>query len=306
MEIPASLDSLAQALRRAFPALSPLAPLRLLGSGFSSLVVETPGGIVFRIARTPEAGARYAHEARFMLAITDFPVAIPRPEWFLNSADEFPYGLVGYHKLPGRPPEPQQQTPHERELLAAQIGEIILALQCIPLESLSLPACRPNHRAAWEKQRTAILPTLRDALCPGEYQKVAAWWEMFLDDDRLLQYDPVFQHGDLWFGNLLVEQSRVVGLVDFEEAGPGDPVQDFVPQLYLGERFLRQVMEAFQKAGGAFDPGFEHRLAARWAVREFGGLAYSIAYNDREELADSLEKIRKGPILSPLGLDGWG
>lgn len=306
MEIPVSLDSLTRALRREFPTLSPLAPLRLLGSGFGSLVVETPGGIVFRIARTPEAGAQYAREARLLLAIEDFPLAIPRPEWLLSLADEFPYGLVGYRKLPGQPPEPQRQTPPEREMLAVQIGEILLALQRIPLENLPLPAGRPNHRAVWQKLRAAVLPTLRDALRPGEYQKVAAWWEAFLSDDLVLDYIPVFQHGDLWFGNLLVEQNRVVGLVDFQEAGPGDPAQDFVPQLYLGERFLRQVMEAFQRAGGTFDPGFEHRLSARWAVREFGGLAYSIKYDDREELADSIEKIRKGPILSPFGLDGWG
>ncbi len=213
---------------------------------------------------------------------------------------------MGYRKLPGRPPEPQQQTPLERVQLAAQVGEIILALQRIPLESLPLAAAPPDLREGWVKLREIVLPTLGNALRPGEYQKVAAWWEAFLNDDRLLDYAPVFQHGDLWFGNLLVEQNCVVGLVDFEEAGPGDPVQDFVPQLYLGERFLRQVMEAYQKAGGVFDPGFAHRLAARWAVREFGGLAYSIKYNDREELADSIEKIRKGPILSPFGLDGWG
>lgn len=278
----------------------------MLGSGFSSLVVETPGGIVFRIARTPEAGAKYAREARLLQAIGAFPVAIPCPEWFLESSAAFPHGLMGYRKLPGLPPEPQQQTPPERDLLAAQIAGIILALQRIPLESLPLPAGPLDRRAAWQKLHVVVLPALRDALRPDEYRKVAAWWEAFLDDDRLLQYDPVFQHGDLWYGNLLVEQNRVVGLVDFEEAGAGDPVQDFVPQLYLGERFFRQVMEVFQEAGGAFDPGFEHRLEILWAAREFGGLAYSILYNDREELADSLAKIRKGPILSPFGLDGWG
>jgi aminoglycoside phosphotransferase (APT) family kinase protein len=300
------LDALAADLGRAFPALTPLAPLRLLGYGFSSIAVETPGGIVFRVARTPEAGAQYAREAVVLPSVRNLPVAIPRPEWFVASSDAFSYGLIGYRKLPGNPPEPNRLEREAREALADQLGVLILALQRVPLETIPAGPDPSARQARWARLRVSVLPVLRERLRPGEYARVAAWWETFLADEALRDYAPVFQHGDLWYGNLLVEGDRLVGLVDFEEAGRGDPAQDFVPQLYLGERFLGRVMAAFRQAGGAFDTGFERRLAALWALREFGGLEYAIRYDDRAELAETLDKIRKGPILSRYGLDGWG
>lgn len=300
------LDALAAALMRTFPGLTRVAPLRLLGYGFGSLAVETPGGIVFRVARTVQAGAQYAREMQILPLAAGLPVAVPRPEWYVPASDDFLYGLIGYHKLPGDSFEPQNLSPREQEALAIQIGELVRALQRIPPEQVPFPIDRPALHAGWVRLRAVVLPVLKTALRAPEYQKVAAWWEAFLSDKAMLAFHPVFQHGDLWYGNLLAEGNRVVGLIDFQEAGLGDPAQDFVPQLYLGERFMRQVAAAFQKAGGAFDPGFERRLAALWGLREFGGLAYAIEQEDRIELVDALEKIRKGPILSRAGLDGWG
>jgi len=305
VEVLRDFDSLAVALQKAFPDIDQVSPLLLLGSGFGSLVVETPDGVVFRIARTAQAGAQFGRELRLLPVLEGLPVAVPRPEWYIPASDDFPHGLMGYRKLPGELLVPQLLSNSGLESLAVQIAEIILALQRVPLAPL-LDFDLPTPWAGCARLRSVVLPALKVELRKDEYQKVASWWEMFLADARMREYNPVFQHGDLWYGNLLVEGNRVVGLVDFQEAGIGDPAQDFVPQLYLGKAFLRPVMAAFQRAGGAFDHGFEHRLTGLWALREFGGLAYSIEQDDREERIESVEKIRKGPILSQFGLDGWG
>ena len=36
------------------------------------------------------------------------------------------------------------------------------------------------------------------------------------------------------------------------------------------------------------------------AVREFGGVQFSVRYDDPEELQDSVQKLRNGPILANL------
>jgi transposase len=64
---PHHLAGLARALGAVFPELAPLPPLRLLGAGFHSTVVETPDERVFRIGKTPAAAAGYAREVRFLL-----------------------------------------------------------------------------------------------------------------------------------------------------------------------------------------------------------------------------------------------
>ncbi len=301
------LTQIERALLRAFPDLSPIAPVRLLGTGFSSVAVETAGGVVFRIAQSASAGANYAKEARNLPALRPYlPVAIPEPGWYIPASEVFPFGVIGYRKLSGAPLEPGDlRTLAEARKVAAQVAAIILALHRAPLDALHLRHELDARRAEWKTQRDAVLPALRAALRPDEVRAVARWWDAFLADDRMLAYAPALQHGDLWFGNLLVEGTHVTGVVDFERLGIGDPALDFTPQLYLGEAFLNLVIEAYQEAGGALDAHFDHRLRRLWALREFGGVQYALEHNDAEEFADSIAKIRKGPILNAAGLDGW-
>ena len=139
----------------------------------------------------------------------------------------------------------------------------------------------------------------------GEYQRVVNWWETFLGDEVMRSYQPAVQHGDFWFGNFLVEGNQIVGLLDFENVGVDDPALDFAPLLYLGEEFYRKVLTSYENGAGQVEPGFEHRLRQLWALREFSGLEWSIENDDRVEFEETIQKIRRGPILSPYDLDGW-
>lgn len=302
-----NLTAIGQALQRAFPGLSEISPLQLIGWGFSSWVVETAGGVVFRIGRSAEVGERYAREVQALPRLKPYlPVDIPQPVWYLPASGDFPYGLMGYPKLPGNPLDFASVTSLRREReLAEQMAQILLALHRVPLEILPFKEDPDGNYRRWKAQYAYVKPTLRAALKPDEYRLVNSWWEAFLEDSAMRRYNPVFQHGDFWFGNFLSEGGRITGLLDFENMSAGDPAVDFTPLLYLGERFYRQVLRFYQESGGAGDAGFEHRLRQWWALREFSGLEWSIRRNDREELEDSIAKIRRGPILHPAGLDGW-
>ena len=78
-----------------------------------------------------------------------------------------------------------------------------------------------------------------------------------------------------------------------------DPALDFVALLYLGDDFVAQTVHAYRELGGVLGEKFLHRLNLLWGLREFGGVHYSVQLNDAEELADSIAKIRRGPILTP-------
>ncbi len=299
-------DHITHGLQAAFPQLQPIAPLTLLGSGFSSVAVETAGSIVFRIARTPEAGQRYQKEARLLpVLMGHLPVAVPQPQFHLTQAAAFPFGLMGYPKLAGQPLQLDMPLTESQGCdLAAQIGAIIYALQQISPTALSLSDHFLQQKTAWGTQYAQIMPALHQQLEPQEYRAVDKWWQDFLADAQMSHYTPVMQHGDLWFENLLAQGDTITGLIDFENLAVGDPAQDFVPQLYLGETFLRWVIRGYEQAGGQLDTGFEHRLRQLWTLREFGGVAYALQH-DPTEMPDAIAKIRQGPILNPAGLDGW-
>jgi len=293
-------------LADSFPGLDRIAPVRMLGEGFSSLAVETAGGVIFRMAKNAPAGARFAKEyTNLPLLRAYLPVPIPDPQWYLAASDDFPFGVIGYRKLPGEPLEPEHITNRRQAReIAEQIAQVILALQRVPVDRLSLTHDQNDLSIRRRGQRDRVLPALRSLLELDEYRAVVEWWEAFLSDERLSDYTPVVQHGDLWYGNMLVEGTRLAGLVDFEELAIGDPALDFVPQLYLGETFLKLVVEAYRDAGGVTDAEFEQRLRASWALREFGGLQYALDY-DATEWDGAILKLRRGPILNRSGVDAW-
>ena len=304
---PYDLSTIASALQYAFPELAAITSLTILGEGFSSLVVETGAGSVFRFPRTPEAGTRYANEFQLLpLLKPHLPVAIPAPRWYRPAAAHFPFGLIGYPKLPGRPPDFADLLDSVlRPAYAAQMGAVLAALHRLPTGLLPLQDHWPALYRSWQNQHALVMPVLKGVLQAEEYRLVAAWWQKFLADERIRAYSPVLTHGDFWFGNLLIENHQITGLLDFENLALADPAVDFVPLLYLGEGYLRQVVDAYQQQGGAVDPGFEHRLRQLWSLREFSGLEFAIRYQDRVEFEESLLKLRRSPILSPAGLDGW-
>ncbi len=293
-------------LRAAFPDLASVTPIGLLGAGFRSIAVETDGGLVFRIAGNRSAADGHAKETRLLPALQGrVPVAVPDPRWHAGPSAAFPFGLIGYPKLPGAPLLPELLARADLPGLAARIAAFLLALHRFPPEeaaALGLPG--PDDREAeLAAMRAEVLPPLRAALTREEYRTVRRWWDTFLADRALRDYQPALIHGDLWYENVLVDSAAraVTGVIDFENAAVGDPAQDFATQLHLGEAFAALVLDAYRAAGGTLDARFLHRLRKLWELREFDGLHFAIRAADREEFDDAIRKLRAGPVLNGPG-----
>jgi aminoglycoside 2''-phosphotransferase len=144
-----------------------------------------------------------------------------------------------------------------------------------------------------------VLPVLRERLSAGEYDAVRRWARDFEADEQLERFAPAVRHGDLWFGNVLVDPAagRVVGVVDWENVALGDPASDLARQLHLGEAFAAAVLREYRACGGDVDDALRHRIRRRWELLEFAGIRAAAALDDEAELAETVEKLRAGPIL---------
>jgi aminoglycoside 2''-phosphotransferase len=309
-----NLDEAAAALQRLFPGLNTIAPVHLLEEGFSSFVVETAGGVIFRIARHADAGRGYFREKTTLPALAPhLPLPIPHPAWFAATDTAFPFGVLGYPKLPGRPfpslvgPEPAADWSRmgvRLDRVATDLGSFLAALHSVPPAALpaielQLPAQRLGD---WEAIRGECLPALVGPLSPDEYYKLAAWWDEFLSDFALEQYTPAVRHGDFWYGNLLLEErlGNVLAILDFERLAFSDPADDFATLYHLGEGFAQEVVELYHEAGGTRDAALPRRARRLWEIRHLDGLRWAIRYGDPHEFAASIEKLRAGPILAPI------
>ena len=123
------LDRLEGALERAFPDLADVGPLAVLGEGLGSVADETAGGIVFRIGKNAQATEGYILEERLLPALRPrLPVAVPNLQWRQPRSEQFPFGLVGYAKLPGRPLRPQLRRRGDQGRVAIGIARFVYAL----------------------------------------------------------------------------------------------------------------------------------------------------------------------------------
>jgi len=277
-------DELAAKLQVEFPELE-VAPLRLLDIGFGSTVVETADGVVLRIARHARAAGGHAREALLLPQLQGrLPVAVPEPRWRVGHDDLFPFGVIGYRKLPGEPLEP----PNADQTIAADIAEFVRCLHAIAdVETPSAPV------DVFAELYDATAGVLQRVLSPAEYDRVARWWEDVRTDDRLFDFEPRLRHGDFWYENLLVEGGRLVGVIDWGGAAYGDPAEDFDALRHVSDAFLEAVLAHY----AADDPDLRHRIDRHWEVREFWGISLALELGDEAELQDAVRKLRAGPVL---------
>jgi aminoglycoside phosphotransferase (APT) family kinase protein len=248
---------------------------------------------VFRIPRYEGTANGHEMEFRVLPVLADrVPAPIPRPEWRIEPGHpDFPLGVIGYRKLPGRRPEASSDR------LTSDLARFLAALHAFPIEeaeALGLQAWI-EPRAGLLLHRDRVLPALGDLLERDEVARVVRWWDAVLAGGELERFRPTLRHGDPWFGNLLVDESgALAGVLDWEGLEIGDPAADFAAQAYFGEEFVDALLERY----GPVEPRFRSRVALLAQLREFGGIRISLELGDAGELAESVDKLRAGPILS--------
>ncbi len=284
-------------LAEAAPGLEPVAPLERLGSGFYSHAFMTASGWVVRVARTGDAADRHAMESRVLpLLAGRLPIAVPQPVRLLGTGPSTRYGAFGYRALAGRLMTERDAHGPGRSAFAASLAEGLAALHATPSEMVADEAMERLRPASFSRLRNSVLPELRKRLTASEWGRVTGWWDRFLADPSLRDFEPVLTHGDAWWENLLVDDGRVTGMIDWEWLSVGDAAWDLASAHQMGDLFAGELWRAYA-ARRPLDPGARHRADQWWALRAFFGIEFAVVREDEEEWVDSLRNLREGPIL---------
>ena len=288
----------AEALAREFPDAGAIAPCSILGWGFGSVVVETAGGVVFRVARVPEIHEGFAWQRELLAMLGPWlRVAVPQPRWLTGPVDGLKHGAIGYPKLDGAVMTVTWFRACDQRALAADVARLAADLHAIPpADAPMLRVVTPEGRM--ERERPCyddVMPVMKERFSPEQYELAEAWWDRYLNDERLLSYEPRVTHGDLWWQNLLVDESgsRLMGVLDWELAVIGDPARDFAGLAYLGYEFLDRVFDEYEKITGRADPALRYRTRMVFQAREFWGLRHAAQYPQQREMEDALAKVRR-------------
>ena len=283
----------------AFPE-SDFAGLVVIDRGFGSIVLGVPQRVIVRVPRTAVVAAAHVRERDLLPLIAHrLPVALPTVVWSAGPATSLPWGASAYRWIHGTQP----LVPVAADgALVGDLAEFLAALHTTPIALVAdanLPGARElaDNRLA---DAATVEPVLRTRLNLREFSRLRARLAGILHDVVLEEYRGVLRHGDLWFGNLLVDEhsTRLNAVLDWEHAAIGDPAEDLATQRYLGADGATALADHYARLVGGLDSQFLRRADCHFALREISGIRRCIEMNDDDELDEELQKLRSGPLLA--------
>lgn len=242
-----------------FPILAAL-PLSVFPSiGTDHAIFRLGGDMAVRLPRVDWAAPQVAKEQAWLPRLAPhlpFPVTLPlelgRP------GRRYPWAWSVCRWLPGTTVGLADAL--QDEGFAADLAAFIAALQRISPAGGPAPGAHNFGRGAPLASRDArtrsTIAELADELDSGA--AIALW-------DSALRAPPADQgrwiHGDLQGGNLIVEDGRLAGVIDFGGLGVGDPACDLIPAWNL---FSAPARAAFREHLGPDDAEWERGRG--WAL----------------------------------------
>ena len=257
-EVDIDVSLVGRLIAEQFPRWAGLPLRRLQSSGTENAMFRLGADKVVRLPRHPGAVEAIAHELRWLPRLgPGLPAASPEPLGRGEPGEGFPWPWSVYGWLDGRNPVPGMLE--EPGLLAKDLAAYVTALRRIdaadgPIGYRGVPLATRDRF-----MREAITQLAGRA----DTAAVTDLWEEALDVPEYTG-PPVWAHGDLMAGNLLVTGGRLSALIDFGTVGVGDPAVDLISAWCLLPAEVRGI---FREAVGADE--------AEWARGR--GWALSIA-----------------------------
>lgn len=246
MAPPASVDAaridaalVADLIRDQFPewAHLPLRPVRNGGNDHrmfrlgEELVVRLPSAPGY----VPQVGKEQEWLPRLGPAL---PLPIPALHGIGAATDRFPAPWSVYGWIDGRPLS--VEAPQDERELAVSLARFLRALRAADADSAPAPGPHSAFRGGPLQHYDDEMQALLDRVHGAERDLAAGLWRDALA--ATFTGRPVWFHGDVAAGNLLVRNGELAAVIDFGCAGAGDPSCDTV---IVWTRFQGRARAAF-------------------------------------------------------------
>ncbi|MBB4919247.1 aminoglycoside phosphotransferase family protein [Streptosporangium saharense] len=186
------------------------------------------------------------------------PLPVPEPVATGEPGEGYPFPWSVRRWLPGDPLDAAKDVDSAR--LAGDLGGFLTALRKAPVGRGPVAGrhsyFRGCHPSVYGEEVERALGVLGDAVDAAACR--AVWADALTS---AWPYAPVWFHGDIAAGNLLVTGGRLSAVIDFGTCGVGDPACDLV---MAWTHFTGRDREIFRQSVGL--PGDAWRRARGWAL----------------------------------------
>jgi aminoglycoside phosphotransferase (APT) family kinase protein len=209
-----------------FPHWSPLPIELVVSSGTDNAMFRLGDELAVRLPRRQGATEQIEKEHRWLPRLAPLPLEIPAPIALGQPSDDYPWRWSVYEWLIGE--SAITAAIDDERAAAIAIAGFITALQRIDPTGGPEPGSHNFGRgvplAKRDRYVRAALASLEREL---DAALVAAAWERALDA-AVWTNAPLWIHGDLAPGNLLVRNGCITGVIDFGGLAVGDPACDLM------------------------------------------------------------------------------
>ena len=200
----------------------PIRPVAL--SGWDNRTFHLGDQMLVRMPSREEYAAQVDKEQDWLPKLAPFlPLPIPEPLAVGEPMSGYPWKWSIYRWLEGD--SAAVGAIADLCAFAASLAQFLVALQRIDSTGGPLPGLHSFYRGGdveiYDAEVRRALVALKDKI---DVDAAAAVWEMALKSTW--QGAPVWVHGDICAGNLLVQEGRLCAVIDFGQLAVGDPACD--------------------------------------------------------------------------------
>jgi aminoglycoside phosphotransferase (APT) family kinase protein len=229
LEIP--LDLVRELINQQFPQWTHLSISPVAKSGWDNKTFRLGQDMLIRLPSAPEYADKVTKEQNWLPKLAQhLAVPIPKPLALGKPSEEYPFNWSIYAWIEG---ENADTLPdHALPQFACDLAKFLNQLHMIDGQSIDttqgpLPGLhnfwRGDHPSIYNHETQAALMLLRyfvdcDAADRVWQKAISSTWSQ----------NPVWLHGDISVGNILVKNNRLTAVIDFGGTGIGDPACDLV------------------------------------------------------------------------------
>ena len=285
-----TLDLARELVAAQFPDFSSLSIEPVASGGTDNAIFRLGTDHNLRFPKRADAVSQVEKEQAWLPRLVPLPLRIPKPIKQGAPSERYPHPWSIYDWCPGAPLF--ETSPSDWTEMIDRLTAFLQALQS--KETIGAPRSGPqNHYRGVDLGK-------RDRLTRGAIEGLADLydaeamireWETSLAAPKHAA-EPVWLHGDLQGGNLLVENGQLVAVIDFGLSGVGDPACDLIV--------------AWSVCRGTVRDQFRRKMGCDAATWQRGkGWALSVAvialdyYRDRNPQLSAISRQTIEAVLAP-------
>jgi aminoglycoside phosphotransferase (APT) family kinase protein len=222
-------------IKAQFPYWQELPIQQVLPGGWDNRTFRLGEKMLVRMPSAAEYALKVEKEQEWLPKLKPYlPQPIPVPLAMGKPDCGYPWRWSIYEWLEGETASINSIT--NLEQFAIDLATFIKALHCIDNKQGLLPGIHNFYRGGdlkiYDAQTQQAILVLQDKIDGNRVKRI---WQTALSSNW--QADPVWVHGDISLGNLVVQKGKLAGVIDFGGMAIGDPACDLVTSwtLFYGE-----------------------------------------------------------------------